>query len=397
VAVKWYFPDYLGRDTRLRERIEKAVQIGAPSDRFLWPLEVVSALDDTGFGYIMPLREARFKGIVDRMKCRVDPSFRAIATSGFDLAHSYLQLHAKGLCYRDISFGNVFFDPDTGDVRICDNDNVDVDGQPGGVNGTPRFMAPEIVRGEAAPSTQTDLFSLAVLLFYLLMMHHPLEGRKESSIHSLDLPAMKKLYGDEPVFIYDPHDASNQPVAGYHDNALRNWPIYPKFMRDMFIRAFTDGIRDPQNGRVRESEWRVAMVRLRDALYYCGSCGAENLYDADALQVSGGAPGACWRCKKPTKLPYRIRIGKTVVILNHDTRLYPHHVDGNRMYDFSAPVAEVARRPNNPDVWGLKNLSGEKWVCTATSGALQAVEPGRSVSLTPGSRINFGGTEGEIR
>jgi hypothetical protein len=59
------------------------------------------------------------------------------------------------------------------------------------------------------PSTQTDLFSLAVLLFYMFVMHHPLEGRKELAIKCLDLPAMKKLYGTEPLFIFDPSDDSN--------------------------------------------------------------------------------------------------------------------------------------------------------------------------------------------
>jgi serine/threonine protein kinase len=44
------------------------------------------------------------------------------------------------------------------------------------VLGTPRFMAPEVVRREAAPSDQTDRYSLAVLLFYLLMGGHPLDG-----------------------------------------------------------------------------------------------------------------------------------------------------------------------------------------------------------------------------
>src|SRR5256885_1046760 len=83
------------------------------------------------------------------------------------------ELHARGLCYRDISFGNAFFDPETGEVLICDNDNVTVDAQAkGGVYGTPRFMSPEIVRGETAPNSQTDLFSLSVLLFYMFMMHH---------------------------------------------------------------------------------------------------------------------------------------------------------------------------------------------------------------------------------
>ena len=67
----------------------------------------------------MPLREARYKGIVDMMKRRVEPSFRAIATAGLELSHSYLLLHSKGYCYRDISFGNVFFEPKSGATLIC--------------------------------------------------------------------------------------------------------------------------------------------------------------------------------------------------------------------------------------------------------------------------------------
>jgi serine/threonine protein kinase len=360
-------------------------------------MELASASGVSGFGYIMLLREPRFKGLIDLMKRRVEPSFRALATAGFELAHSYLQLHSKGLCYCDISFGNAFFDPETGEVRICDNDNVTVNGQEGGVSGTPRFMAPEIVRGEALPSTQTDLFSLSVLLFYMLMVHHPLEGKKESSIRCLDLPAMTKLYGTEPLFIFDPNDRSNEPVRGYHDNVIDFWPIYPQFLRDLFTRAFTDGIRDPQNGRVRESEWRVAMVRLRDSIIYCPSCASDNFYNADTLKSSGGKPTPCWLCKKEIQLPPRIRIGRNIVMLNHDTKLYPHHIDEAKLYDFSTSVAEVNRHPTDPKIWGLKNLSGEKWVCTIDEGAVKDVEPGRSVTLAVGTKINFGKTEGEIR
>lgn len=62
----------------------------------------------------------------------------------------------------------MFFDPDTGDVLICDNDNVSANGiDNSSVYGTPRFMAPEIVMGQAKPSRNTDLYSLAVLLFYM--------------------------------------------------------------------------------------------------------------------------------------------------------------------------------------------------------------------------------------
>jgi DNA-binding helix-hairpin-helix protein with protein kinase domain len=395
VALKWYFPAQA--TPAQKQNLRTLIARGAPNSRFLWPLELVSAMEVGGFGYLMRLREARFKSIVDLMKRRIDPSFRVLATAGLELAHSFLELHAKGLCYRDISFGNVFFDPASGEVLIGDNDNVSVDGAAnGGVLGTPRFIAPEVVRGEAVPGTQTDLFSLAVLLFYMLMVHHPLEGRKEAAIRCFDLPAMTRLYGTEPVFIFDPDDDSNRPVPGYHDNALAFWPLYPQFLRDLFTRAFTDGLHDPL-GRVRESEWRAALVQWRDAIVYCPQCGAENFYDTAALQRAGGHPGACWSCQQNLRLPPRLRIGRHIVMLNHDTRLFPHHLDAQQLYDFSDAVAAVVQHPANPTIWGLKNLSSQKWVITAAGGAVKDVEPGRSVTLTAGTRINFGSVEGEIR
>ncbi|HYP27254.1 MAG TPA: serine/threonine protein kinase [Blastocatellia bacterium] len=396
VALKWFFPHIATPE--LQSSISLLTQTGPPTEKFLWPIEMARAAGVNGFGYIMPLREPRFKNIVDLMKRRIEPTFRALATAGLELSDSYLQLHSKGFCYRDISFGNAFFDPDTGEILIADNDNVAVDEQAvSSVLGTPRFMAPEVVRGESLPSTETDLFSLSVLLFYMLMVHHPLEGKKELSIKCLDLPAMTKLYGTEPVFIFDPNDNSNEPVPGYHDNALAFWPIYPQFLRDLFTKAFTDGIRDPRNGRVRESEWRAAMTRLRDSIVYCSKCGMENFYDPDALKASGGKPGPCWSCKNEIVLPPRIRLGKGVVMLNYNTKLFPHHVDEQRLYDFTSPIAEVAEHPTTPGVWGLRNLSQDKWVSTSADGKVKDVGPGRNVALAGGTRINFGRIEGEIR
>jgi serine/threonine protein kinase len=396
VAVKWFFPEMA--TAQQRASMELLIRKGAPSEHFLYPMEITVAEGVPGFGYVMPLRPKRFKNIVDLMKRKIEPTFRALATAGLNLSHNYLLLHAQGLCYRDISFGNAFFDPDNGDVLIADNDNVSVDGAAVlGVLGTPRFMAPEIVRGEAMPSTNTDLYSLSVLIFYMLMVAHPLEGAKEAAIKALDLPAMTKLYGTDATFIYDPNNDSNRPVPGIHDNALAFWRIYPQFLRDIFVRAFTFGLKDPINGRVRESEWRNEMIRLRDAIFFCGHCSMENFYDSIALKANGGNPGLCWACAAQLKLPPRIRIGKSVAMLNYNTELFPHHIDDDRMFDFSAPVAAVAQHPSNPNLWGLKNVSKDKWVITSADGAIKDVETGRSVTLAVGTKIQFGKTVGEIR
>jgi serine/threonine protein kinase len=402
-AVKWYFPEQASADQRAS--LEKLVARGSPDARFLWPIELLSSPEVSGFGYLMRLRDPRFKSLLGFVAGRVDASFRTLAWVGFNLADGFFQLHHQGLCYRDISFGNAFFDPATGDVAICDNDNVTIDdgSVSSGVLGTPDFMAPEIVRGEAAPSMATDLHSLAVLLFYLFHINHPLYGRRVLDIHCLDLMARRHLCGSNPLFIFDPVDPANEAVSNEEDpdceaggNALRYWSIYPAFLRKAFTRSFTQGLWDAANGRVRETEWRKVMTRLRDRIVYCVSCEAENFYDQEDLASRGG-PGECWQCHDTLRLPFRLRLGSEIVVLRHDSRLFPHHVEPDRNCDFSHPIAEVTIRPGQVSVWGLKNLSGSRWTASLPGGSVAEVAPGQTVALSSGLRISFGAADGEVR
>ena len=350
----------------------------------------------SSYGYLMPLREQRFKGLADLLSRRIKPDFITLATAGFNLANEYNKLHCKGFAYGDINQGNIFFDPITGEVRICDNDNVVVTGsesQPATIG----FMAPELVTRSARSSIQTDLYSLSVLLFYMLIIHHPLHGKKESDIHAFDLAAKNKLYGSEATFIYDPDDDSNHPVKGIHDNAIIFWNIYPTFLRDLFTQAFTIGIKNPDHGRVMDTVWRSTMIRLRDSVFYC-SCKAQNFYDSHALAKNNGNPGKCWHCHQQLSLPFRIKFNNnSIVMLNHHTLIYPHHVNSRKLYDFSRPIGDVVRNSNNPNIWGLKNVSGEKWVVTSADGMIKDVENDKTLPLTANVKINFGGEEGIIR
>ncbi len=400
LALKWYYRE--SATPAQRAALEQLVEL-SPPEGFLWPKEVATAGGVPDFGYLMSLRPERFKSLYDLMKGRIDPSFRALFTAGMLLADRYWQLHSKGLCYCDISFGNVFFDPADGDVLICDNDNVCIDRKSDSrVPGTPRFMAPEVVLGEA-PSSDSDRFSLAVLLFYMLHIHHPLEGAREQAIRCLDLPALRRLFGEDPVFIFDPDNDSNRPVAGVQDNAERYWQIYPRSLQDLFTRVFTRGLRDAREGRVRETEWRDELARVRDGLFYCTHCGSENCYRPEVLAADGKTGGLCWSCKRPLPTPARLRYedsqGAHVVVLNHDTRLYPHHLAGaQQRFVFGAPVAEVTRHPSDLSRWGLKNLSSLPWFMTPCESATNVeVAPGKVVTLLNGARISFGPVVAEVR
>ncbi len=394
-TLRWFFQTQATPQTRAA--LEALLKQGPPSPAFLWPAKLVEAADVPGFGYVMPVRDPRFKSLDELVKRWVDPTFNVLTTTLLGLVDAFTALHLKGLCFSDISPRNFSFDPTTGEICIVYADNIVTSGEAGIIASQDlRFMAPEIVRGEAVPGQQTDLYSLAVLLFYILMVHHPLEGERATIAPALDRTAVQRIYGADPVFIFDPSNASNRPVPGYHVHVNDYWPIYPQSIRDMFIRAFTTGIADAYGGRIRESEWRKALVALRDTIIYCAQCGSENFYDLATLK-STKTVGVCWSCKTPLSLPPRLRVGDEVTMLNYNTRLYAHHVDPDRLYDFTQIVAEVTQHPQNPSIWGLKNLGGEKWVITTDDGTIKDVLPGRSLTLSAGVKINFGKREGEIR
>ena len=388
-AVKVYHRDTA--TTEQREVLERLVEKGSPAPCFLWPMAMVEDAQSERYGYIMPIRKPNFRALEDFMARRIHPSMRALLTAGRKLADGFLRLHSHGLCYRDISFANVFFDPKTGDILICDNDNVDITGsETGGVLGTQRFMAPEVVRREEAPSDKTDRYSLAVLLFFLFYGGHPLDGQREANIRCLDVPALERLYGFDPLYIWDPNDDSNRPVSGIHNNPIAFRNMYPETLVALFQRSFTDGLHYPPK-RVRESEWRKAFASTIDSIWLC-TCGAENFYEP-AVAASSDSK-LCWSCKKPLVLPPRIKIGDDIVLLNRTTQLFGYHV--GQPHD-DTPIAEVAQNPKVPSLFGLRNLTAEKWTLTKPDGALVDVLPKRAASILNGNLINFGRQTGEIR
>lgn len=387
LALKWYHPHTASPSQRAA--IASLVERGRPNERFLWPIEIATRAGVAGFGYVMALRPPQYVGLAALLQGAVDASLRVVCTIGFQLADSYLRLHAQGLCYRDISFGNVFFDPATGDTLICDNDNVGLEGDMSAVIGTMRFMAPEVVLRTARPSMDSDRYSLAVMLFYLLMVGHPLLGVRELEHPLWDSRAETRLFGEDPIFIFDPWKTDNPPAPGLHDSVVRNWDIYPLHLQALFIHAFTTGLRDPRNGRVMESQWRSELVRCRDLLRPCPHCGASNFAD----RTRPNRP--CWSCDAALLPPMVLRFDHHIVVLNHDTTITAHHV-GEAQYDFDTVHACITRNVNVPDAWGLTNVGTRQWSAQLPDGNVRTVERGRTIGLIPGARINFGATVGRI-
>ncbi|RYD82605.1 MAG: hypothetical protein EOP84_09155, partial [Verrucomicrobiaceae bacterium] len=114
------------------------------------------------------------RGVADRRT-----KYHHFLLAGFHLCRALRLVHRHGMTHCDLSLGNVFFSPENGSVSLIDCDNLACGENylPAKVAGTPGFRAPELITApNFTPRIETDLHSLAVLLFYLLMFRHPLIG-----------------------------------------------------------------------------------------------------------------------------------------------------------------------------------------------------------------------------
>lgn len=400
-ACKWYKPSQATAEQRaaIRALVRGGPPRGTAGSRFIWPLDLVSVPNSPYFGYIMRVIDTGRFAVLGEVQAGLKPapSYRALCRISYQLANSYRALHLNGYCYRDISDGNLMFDPVQGEVLICDNDNVGVNRQSvSQVWGTMEFMAPELICGKADPSIETDLHSLAILLFSLWCWHHPFHGRMEYSLRVWDIPAKRRVYGENPVFIFDPKNEANRPPPDpEYQTVVKRWNACPSSLRAMFTRAFTSGLRDPKQ-RVTEGEWQREFLQLEDSIVPCPRCRAENFQERGADATAG-----CWHCSAPLPrhplLFIRSASGGHYVVLSDGTELLKRHITLLPPEDAEREVlGRVTRHPDDPNLWGIKNLTAAPWDATLPDGRTIAIPPQKAIPLNPGIKFRIEGKEAEI-
>jgi len=95
---------------------------------------------------------------------------------GIELANAIGAVHDAGLLHRDVKPSNVMLARDGRVVLMDFGTGYDGRrGEPPGLSGTPLYLAPELLAGHP-PSISTDVYSIGVVLFYLLTGIHPVRG-----------------------------------------------------------------------------------------------------------------------------------------------------------------------------------------------------------------------------
>ncbi len=389
-ALKWYTCRFENKK-KFRENLQENIKRGSPDKRFLWPLFLTEEQNDN-FGYVMNLRPKEYSDFSDFLNNKVDfPDTKTLILTALNLVNSFRKLHQEGLAYQDLNDGNFFINTQTGDILVCDNDNVTPGGikNPGNVGGKPGYMAPEVFRGDKFPGVLSDNYSLAVILFKLFCLHDPLMGKAYVESICITEKREMELYGTHPVFIFNPSDDSNRPVKEIHGNPLKIWPRLPQYIRDAFIKSFVDGIKNP-NVRLPDNEWQKKLLRFLDETLVCPICGSEHMiYNFSEGQQMN------FTCKHTFSYPRWLHVKDYKVPLFPGNKIRACHIN-EASDDYAKIEGEVIMNKNNNSLWGIKNLSELTWTFSLPDGQLKTVERNSVVPIAKNMEINFGNTTGKI-
>jgi serine/threonine-protein kinase len=178
VAIKILKPDDAG-DERAARRFEREAKIAS---RLRSP-HVVEVIDvdrtDDGLPYIvMELLEGR--DLASELEQRKEVPVRQAVAWMLGVCDAMREAHAAGIVHRDLKLSNVFLTKD-GVVKVLDFGVAALRSSDGDasttttVAGTPRYMAPEQLLGEA-PHPASDVWAIGVMLYRILAGRFPYDA-----------------------------------------------------------------------------------------------------------------------------------------------------------------------------------------------------------------------------
>ena len=182
VALKLLRADAIA-DPEFRERFQREATV----------MQQVSHQNVVGYvdagevdGWLYIGTELMRDGDLDRYLKRRGQLFEKDAlTLMLKIISGVVAIHAAGLVHRDLKPQNIFLDhraTDGGDVKVGDlgmarhESGEDRMTMTGTACGTPAYMAPEQLRGEAAIDHRADVYALGVMLYTLLAGREPFIG-----------------------------------------------------------------------------------------------------------------------------------------------------------------------------------------------------------------------------
>ena len=218
----------LGRDVALKFLPEHLASSPTGRDRFVQEARAASALDHPNICTIYDIDEAEdgrtfiamafYSGkTLDELIESETVSFEQACSIISQVVSGLVSAHEHGIIHRDIKPSNILV-TDTGVAKVLDFGLAKLSGsedltRDGSTVGTVLYMSPEQARGEAVDA-RTDIWSVGVVLYYLLAGQRPFRGPYEGAI-------VYEIVNEEPRSIVDIHPGIPAELSAVVDKCLR--------------------------------------------------------------------------------------------------------------------------------------------------------------------------------
>ena len=386
--LRWYDrTEATGEREEQHEALVRRIGKNPDAQLLLWPMAIVTEKgkwkEGQAFGELIERLPADYYEMYDFLRADGDPrqkrfpSLHVMIRAGMNLVAAVRRLHLRGMCFMDLNPTNVAIRPSDGDILLKDWENICVEGEPCTVNGMRGYMAPEIVRSgfQVTPNIQTDQFSLAVVLFRLFYIDHPMEGKIWEKFPLITDAAEDELYCIHPIYNMSSRDNRNRPNETYAPNVMRRMAMLPEILMEGFENTFVNGIENI-NGRTSENRWLQILSQARDQLVFLDPQGKDD---------------RVVRFDRKETIP-RGRLRLTLNKGSHEIALYPLQsifkdvVSGNRE-EYAQRIGRVASSKGR---LVMQNLSGQTWkVYDPVIKKVADVADSAWFRILPGTQIQF--------
>lgn len=269
VVVKLYNEE---PDSSRAEKLKHMVSMGNNSIHTYaaWPTDIVTDLKGNTIGFVMrklvnsvPLH--MLFSPMDRKKIFPNKGYNFLVHVARNLAAAFYSLHSAGLVIGDVNEGNILIDKNGMLTFIdCDSFQVQVKEEKKYYFcevGVPRYTPPELLEmvsfDEVVRTPNTDVFSMAVLIFQLLFLgRHPFAGRNTTEEDIDEETAIRLHY-----FAYSQNTKQHKllpPGDSFSFTQLSNT------LRDLFHQAF-----EQRSERPITTEWIKALDQFQRSMTQC--------------------------------------------------------------------------------------------------------------------------------
>ncbi len=210
-----------------------------------------------------------------------------------EVAEALHYAHAQGVIHRDIKPANILVD-ENGHAKIADfgiaklnQTDITMQGQ---LMGSPAYMAPEQL-SEGAVDGRADLFSLGIILYYMLTGHRPFEGNSTTTV-------CFKLVNHDPLPVSSFQARLSPELDNIVVRAMAKDPAQ-RYQTGMAMASDVEQLREISGFANRKPNWTTTSLRVDAVPRYVSGGSAATLDEGSAARNAARTTKPGIRTMKP--------------------------------------------------------------------------------------------------